>query len=121
MVAEALSRQMIKGRGLAIVKGPDLVQGRPKISNFQFLDDNLLFCADYGEELFGVKAMLMCFKLVSRLKVNLGKSCVMGVDLEEVVRALVEGMECGVGKIPFTYLGPLVGATARSKCVVLYH
>ncbi|KAJ9556730.1 LOW QUALITY PROTEIN: hypothetical protein OSB04_011344 [Centaurea solstitialis] len=55
----------------------------------------------------GVK-LLECFRIVSGLKMNLGKSKLFGVRIgEEEVHDWERTMECGSGTLPFTYLGLL--------------
>lgn len=54
------------------------------------------------------------FELVSGLQINLGKSTLIGVgsDCLEVKEGANE-VGCGVGKLPFTYLGLPVGGNPR--------
>ncbi|KAJ9536152.1 LOW QUALITY PROTEIN: hypothetical protein OSB04_un000670 [Centaurea solstitialis] len=52
--------------------------------------------------------LLECFRMVSGLKMNLGKSKLFGVRIgEEEVHDWERTMECGSGTLPFTYLGLL--------------
>jgi hypothetical protein len=57
-----------------------------------------------------VRDLLICFELVSRLKVNLAKSVLVSVGEVSNVGALVEILGCEVGSLPITYLGMPLGA-----------
>lgn len=49
----------------------------------QFADDTLFFCKACRDEILGYKAVLRCFELVPRLRINLRKSTLIGIDVEE--------------------------------------
>lgn len=58
----------------------------------------------------------MCFELVSGLCVNLGKSTLIGVGVEEqTVRRMADMVGCSTGTLPFKYLGLPVSSNPRSK------
>lgn len=99
---------------MGIVHGFEVFRGGSVITHLQFVYDT--FCKAFAKELQGFKAILRCFELVLGLKKNLGKSIVIGIGMEdETLKDLAEVIGCGVGKLPFTYLGLPVGGNPRSK------
>lgn len=70
MVAQALSEFMMKAREIGIIEVQEDSNGGSTIYHLQFANDNLLFCEVSKEELFGVKTVLRCFKLATRMRVN---------------------------------------------------
>lgn len=88
----------------------------PVVMQLQFADDNLFFCEPCRSELLGFQAIFHCFELVSGLHINLGKSTLIGVRVEEEsVRDWACEVGCRVGKLPFTYLGLPVEGNPRLK------
>jgi hypothetical protein len=61
-----------------------------------------------------MKVILQWFELVSGLKVNFSKSCLMEVNVSS---SFLEGeasfLHCKIGSLPFIYLALLVGANPR--------
>lgn len=56
--------------------------------------------------------------LISRLKINLSKSMLVGVGCsEEHVRLLADRLHCKIGHLPILYLGLPIGANPRFKKV----
>ncbi|KAJ9674047.1 hypothetical protein PVL29_023542 [Vitis rotundifolia] len=58
--------------------------------------------------------LLMWFKAISGLRVNLDKSELIPVGRIENVEELAEKLGCKVGRLPFTYLGMPLGAPFNS-------
>ena len=46
-----------------------------KASHLLFVDDTLIFCGSERDQLIHLKGVLLCFKAVSGLRINLGKNC----------------------------------------------
>lgn len=84
------------------------------VSLLQFADDTMIFCDGSESNLWSLKAILRSFELVSGLKMNYAKSNVMGINIEErVLRGASSFLACCIGKIPFKFIGILVGANPR--------
>ncbi|GKV25759.1 hypothetical protein SLEP1_g35153 [Rubroshorea leprosula] len=97
LVAEGLSGLVKKVEGEGLLKG--VVIGRGDVDNLRV-----------------VKAILNWFQLISRLKINFGKSYLYGFNVSEGwVKGAADVMHCGVGKVPFTYLGLLVGGNSGRR------
>lgn len=70
----------------------------------------------FVKEVLGCKAILRCFELVSGLKINLGKSTMIGIEMaKESLKEFAEDIGCGTRRTPFSYLGLLVGGNPRRK------
>lgn len=116
MVGESLNRLVLKAKEVSIVKGFEVSNGGPVLTHLQFADDTIFFCDHCKEEVLGYRAILRCFKLVSGLRINLGKSTLIGVGLESSeVGEWASEVGCGEGKLPFLYLGLPVGGNPRLK------
>jgi hypothetical protein len=67
------------------------------------------------ENLWTLKAVLRGYEMVSGLKVNFWKSCVMGINVPEDFLGMASNfLNCRIGSIPFKYLLLPVGANPRS-------
>ena len=54
--------------------------------------------------------ILKCFEQVSGIRVNFNKSKLYGVGVnEEEIGEMARWMRCGVGELPFVYLGLPIG------------
>nr|GEU93820.1 arginine repressor C-terminal-like domain-containing protein [Tanacetum cinerariifolium] len=97
-----------------VYKGISLTEDDANVSIFQYAHDALFFDEwSYSNANTFVK-ILKCFQDVSGLKVNLSKSRLygVGVSLNEVA-SVTEAINCAHDKLPFIYLGLLVGRNMR--------
>jgi hypothetical protein len=62
-----------------------------------------------------ISNLLLCFELVSDLKVNLAKSIIVPVGEVNDIGVLAEILGCEVGSLPITYLGMPLGARFKDK------
>jgi hypothetical protein len=85
------------------------------ISHLLFADDTLVFCGASLDQVQAIDEMLICFELVSGLKVNLAKSTLVPVGEVNNVGALAEVLGCEVGSLPIPYLGIPLGARFKDK------
>jgi hypothetical protein len=84
------------------------------ISHLQYADDTLCIGEASIENLWTLKALLRGFEMVSGLKVNFHKSCLMGVNVSaEFLEMASIFLNCKVGSMPFLYLGLPVGANPK--------
>ncbi|WJX32289.1 hypothetical protein P8452_20632 [Trifolium repens] len=114
LVAEGLGGLMRQAVGRARFH-PFLVGsvGMP-VSLVQYADDTLCIGEATVENLWTLKAVLRGFEMVSGLKVNFWKSCVMGINVSDDFLGLASNfLNCRVGTTPFKYLGLPVGANPR--------
>jgi hypothetical protein len=80
-----------------------------------FADDTLVFCGASLDQVQALGDLLVCFELVSGLKVNLVKSVVVLVGVVDNVGALAEVLGCGIGSLPLPYLGLLLGSRFKDE------
>jgi hypothetical protein len=85
------------------------------ISHLLFADDTLVFSEASQVQVQAIRDLLICFELVSGLKVNLAKSVLVPVGEVSDMGALAEILGCEVGSFPITYLGMPLGARFKDK------
>ena len=105
---EALSNLIAKTKQGGFIKGFKIEGNREEetqVSQLLFTDDTLLFCKDDVKQLKIWKWILICFKLVSGLKINLQKSEIIPIGNMEDVNRATSLFGCKVGKFPTSYLG----------------
>jgi hypothetical protein len=96
---------------LNILHSISQVNSEVNVSLLQYADDTLFIGEACVENLWAMKAVLRWFELVSRLKVNFSKSCLMGVNVpSSFLQGAASFLHCKLGSIPFIYLGLSVGA-----------
>ncbi|KAJ9542843.1 hypothetical protein OSB04_029349 [Centaurea solstitialis] len=84
------------------------------ISHLQYADDVIFFGNWSKVNLKNLIKILECFRLLSGLKINLRKSKLYGVGINEAeVQDWAREMGCEGGALPFIYLGLPVGASMR--------
>ena len=70
-------------------------RNRTRVSHLQFADDIIFFSNSREEELQTLKSLLLVFGHISGLKVNLNKSSIYGINLDQVhLSRLVEMLDC---------------------------
>lgn len=65
LIGEGLNKLIEKDRDMGNVKSFPVTKGGPMVSPLHFADDTLCFYEAIKEEIFGYKAVLRCFELVS--------------------------------------------------------
>ncbi|KAJ0522647.1 putative RNA-directed DNA polymerase [Helianthus annuus] len=108
---EALTGVMKKACEIGAFKGLSLSPNGSPLSHFLYADD-VVFVGEWSfNNLVNLKRLLRCFFLTSGLKVNLKKSSLYGVGVEDThVQLMSNMMGCTKGALPFKYLGLQVGA-----------
>nr|GEX56906.1 RNA-directed DNA polymerase, eukaryota [Tanacetum cinerariifolium] len=80
------------------------------ISHIFYADDSIFIGKWNDDNLSGITQMLKCFSLISGLRINLSKSHLLGVGVPfETVNIAAENLGCSMMRIPFKYLGIMVG------------
>ena len=72
---------LLKAEQRSLLEGFRVSRNRCRVSHLQFADDTILFANSSEEELQTLKSLLLVFGQVSRLKVNLEKSNLFGINL----------------------------------------
>lgn len=74
-----------------------------------------MFLEPNDENIRNMETCVKIFELISGLKVNMSKSCLVGINLEEQrVRCLAEMIGCKVDSWPIKYLGVSLVGQLRS-------
>jgi hypothetical protein len=120
IVMEAFSR-MVKALVEHDLLSGFIVGGRGSeqihISHMLFADDTLIFSRASQMQVQTISNLLICFEVVSGLKVNLAKSLLVPVGEVSNIGVLAEFMGCEVGSLPITYLGMPLGAGSKTRRV----
>ncbi|MCH86380.1 cysteine-rich receptor-like protein kinase, partial [Trifolium medium] len=84
------------------------------VSHLQFADDTLLLGVKSWANVHALRAVLVLFEAVSRLKVKFNKSMLVGVNIvDSWLAEAASVLGCIVGKVPFMYLGLPIGGDPR--------
>jgi hypothetical protein len=90
-------------------------QNRVVVSHLLFANDTLVFCGANASQIRHIGALLVCFGVVSGLKVNLSKSALVPVGSLGDVDQLAGLLGCGTNTLPLKYLGLPLGASFKLK------
>ncbi|KAK3199061.1 hypothetical protein Dsin_022476 [Dipteronia sinensis] len=117
MVVQVLSSMLDKAKWLGLIRGKGYGNDRVHITHLQFADDTVLFLEPKMEFLMNSRRILRCFELLSGLKINFHKSCLVRIGRNasnEVHWAAA--FRCVAALLPIFYLGlPLGGNSSREK------
>jgi hypothetical protein len=114
LVAEGLGGAMRKAVEVNLFKGFVVGRGGVMVSHLQYADDTLCIGEASVENLWTLKAILRGFELVSGIKINFWKSCLLGVNVsDEFLERGCSFLNCKRGVVPFKYLGLPVGANPK--------
>ncbi|RVW33139.1 putative ribonuclease H protein [Vitis vinifera] len=110
-VVDVLSRMLLKAEERSLLEGFRVGRNRCRVSHLQFADDTILFANSSEEELQTLKSLLLVFGQISGLKVNLDKSNLFGINLDQNhLSRLALMLDCKASDWPILYLGlPLGG------------
>ncbi|KAJ0641962.1 putative RNA-directed DNA polymerase [Helianthus annuus] len=111
LAMEALTGVMKKACEIGVFKGLRFTPDGTSVSHFLYADD-VIFVGEWSlNNLVNLKRLLRCFHISSGLKVNLKKSSLYGVGIEDThVQLMANMLGCERGSFPFKYLGLQVGA-----------
>lgn len=103
MVIEALSRVIRKSENI-FLRGIQVGLDGFSITHLQFVDDTIIFCDATYSQIGYLRSLLRCFKVVSRLKMNLAKSEIFGVRNIQKLNSFAAILGCEIGKLPLSYV-----------------
>ncbi|GKV01491.1 hypothetical protein SLEP1_g14041 [Rubroshorea leprosula] len=114
IVAEGLNGLVASTVEKGLYKGERVGSEGVMVSHLQFADGIIFFGEALDDNIWAIKAIMRTFELASRLKINYGKSQLMGVGVEERWRAeMAYRLYCKEGELPFKYLGIPIGRNNR--------
>ncbi|RVW41858.1 putative ribonuclease H protein [Vitis vinifera] len=115
LVADVLSRLMIRAEEAGITEGFLVGRDRTRVSLLQFADDTIFFSKASLDLLQNLKIILLVFGQVSGLKINLEKSTISGINTrQEMLSSLALVLECRVSEWPLSYLGLPLGGNPKT-------
>ncbi|GKD13483.1 reverse transcriptase domain, reverse transcriptase zinc-binding domain protein [Tanacetum coccineum] len=86
------------------------------ISHLQYTDDTIFFGEWSTYNAMNLMCILKGFEKAAGLKVNLNKSRVYGIGVnQEAVEDMAKRMRCSMGELPITYLGLPIGVCMRRE------
>ncbi|GKV47185.1 hypothetical protein SLEP1_g54104 [Rubroshorea leprosula] len=116
MIAEGLHGLVKKAESEGLLHGIEVGSKGLNISLLQFADDTVILGKATGENIFTVKTILRWFELMSGLRINFRKSSIVGFNVvQRWLYGAASVLRCGVGAIPFVYLGMPVGGNPGTK------
>ncbi|GLU05147.1 hypothetical protein SLE2022_222630 [Rubroshorea leprosula] len=116
LVGEGLCGLVKKAESEGLFQGVDIGTSGMRLSLLQFADDSVFMGKACADSLRVVKAILHWFEWISGLKVNFNKSHLYGFNVSEGwLKGAAAILHCGVGKVPFIYLGLPVGGNPGRK------
>ncbi|KAL4282916.1 hypothetical protein GQ457_16G008630 [Hibiscus cannabinus] len=115
IVAEALSALLRKATSCGFFSGFHIGQNKIEVSHIQFVDDLILFCRAVETQIKNVVRILKDFELAAGLKLNLPKSKLFGVNVDDLkIESWAALLHCKSEKLPCQYLGLPLGAIRNS-------
>ncbi|GKV23017.1 hypothetical protein SLEP1_g32806 [Rubroshorea leprosula] len=114
IVAESLNGLMFTAVEKELFKGVTIGNGATMVSHLQFADDTIFFGEASEDNIRVVKSIMRVFEMASGLKINFGKSQLLGVEVDDDWKTRMACILCcKEGKFPFKYLGVPVGGNHR--------
>ncbi|XP_026438254.1 uncharacterized protein LOC113336795 [Papaver somniferum] len=118
LVAEVFNKLMNNAKSEGCLKGFYVKENGMEVSHLQFADDTIVFLDAKVEEVQKLMEVLESFKAKTGLKVNLSKSAMMGIGVQQECIQECAGLAgCAVGEFPISYLGIPIGAFTRLRSV----
>ena len=119
---EVLSRLLKRTEGGGFLRGFQAnshshSQGCLHISHLVFADDTILFCDPTREQLLYIRMVMIFFEAITGLKVNIGKSEIVLVELVGSLDTLASVLGCNVSRLPMIYLGMPLGAHFKDPSI----
>ena len=104
LIGRAVEGGFLSGCSICGRNGEEMV-----ISHLLYADDTILFCGENQDQMMYLSWLLMWFKAISRLRINLNKSEIIPVGRITDVDALALELGCKEGALPSSYLGLPLG------------
>lgn len=85
-----------------------------QVSHLLFADYTLIFCGADVEQFRNLRHLLLCFEVVSGLKINLRRYEAIAVGDVDNMEELTTILGCRVAHLPMSYFGIPLGACFKS-------
>ncbi|GJR01642.1 RNA-directed DNA polymerase, eukaryota, reverse transcriptase zinc-binding domain protein [Tanacetum coccineum] len=115
LVMEGLHNAFTEAVGNGLISGININNSTINISHLFFADDVIITTGWNARDLENIIRVLHVFYLASGLKINILKSNIYGIGVnEEEVYNMASNAGCTAGNIPFNYLGLPIGSNMKS-------
>lgn len=112
---DGLSALLKRAEILGLVEGFEVGEERVMVTHLQFADDTILFLKAERESIRNMEFCLKIFEVISGLRVNMAKSCMVGIHVDNTnIQSLTSLIGCRVGSWPLKYLGMPLGGNPRA-------
>ncbi|KAE8701523.1 leghemoglobin C2-like [Hibiscus syriacus] len=118
VVGELLHKMLSKAVVLGLFQGFSFGndQNSFNLSHLQFADDLIIFCRASITQIKNVRRVLRIFGLMTGLHLNLAKSKLYGINMEnDLLEEWARDIGCSIGSFPTVYLGLPLGAKKNSE------
>lgn len=106
LVADRLSAIIRKAEEARLVEGFIIGDDCIMVSHHQFANDTILFIKAKNDNIRRMELCMKIFQAISGLKVNLFKTNMVGIEVEEsFLLSYADVMGCTIGNWPIKYLG----------------
>ena len=111
IVVDVLSKLVVRVEERGLFEGFLVGRNRTRASRLQFADDTIFFSRAALEDLQTLKQILMVFRHLSGLQINLNKNTLSRINIShDQTTKLASLLDCAVFECPLSYLGlPLGG------------
>ena len=114
LVVDVLGRLIDKAIQCKAIRGFIVGKDKVEVSHLQFADDTLLFLEANRNYFLNYLTILEVFGSISGLRVNLGKSVILGINTDvDLLHYMATFSRCEVGVWPIKYLGLPLGGNPR--------
>ena len=97
IVVNVLSRLVVRAEERGLFEGFRVGRNRIRVSHLQFVDDTIFFFRASLEELLSLKLILLVFRHLSGLRINLNKSTLLGINItQDQIARLASLLDCVV-------------------------
>ena len=86
------------------------------MTHLQYADDTIFFFTGDENQILNLYSILRIFGLISGLKVNFGKSSVVGINMQQdQLQSRASLLDCGIESLSIKCLGLPLGGNPRSE------
>lgn len=115
LAKEAFNQLMKTAAEKDIIRGIHVGSRGVMVSHLQFADDTLIFCPTKRKILTNIRRVLVCFQVLSGLRINFSKSAIIALGKDRGWgESMAEKLGCKLVKFPISYLGILLGANTNN-------
>ncbi|GKV31769.1 hypothetical protein SLEP1_g40435 [Rubroshorea leprosula] len=115
LVAEGFNGIISSAINQGLFEGVNIGNRGMRVSHLQFADDSILFGKVVEGNIWAAKSIMRIFELVSGLKINFGKSQLMGINVSDAwMSKMAHILNCKQGVFPCKYLGVPIGGSGKN-------